>query len=251
MNLPRAFDIVGDIAVVNVESDLEAAMAQKVMEQNKRVKVVVNKIGKTEGVERIQRVKVVAGEGRTETLHKENGCRFKLDLNRVFFTPRLSSERLRVAEQVGEKETVVDMFSGVGPFSILIAKLRPKGEVYSVDVNEDAVSYLKGNIRLNKVDNVIALWGDVSDVCEKLGKVADRVIMNLPEGSGEFLGVVGKIAKRGCVVHFYCFLSDEELFDAGVERIREVFPKAKILNKVLCGERAPGIHRVCIDFKVG
>jgi tRNA (guanine37-N1)-methyltransferase len=250
MTLPRAFDIVGDIAIVNVDPGSEKEMVKKVMKQNKRVKTVVNKVGKTSGKERIQKVRIIAGEKRTKTLHKENGCRFEVDVNKVFFTPRLSNERMRVAEQVGKKETVVDLFAGIGPFSIPIAKKSPECEVYAVDVNEDAVAYLKRNIKLNKVGNVIALWGDAAEICEKLGRVADRIIMNLPETSVDFLDSARLVAKKGCVVHLYCFLTDEELFDKGIKQIKDVFPKAKILNKVVCGVRAPGIHRVCIDFKV-
>jgi tRNA (guanine37-N1)-methyltransferase len=251
MTLPRAFDIIGDIAIVNVDPELEKKMADKVMQQNKSVKTVVNKVGKTSGKERIQKVRVIAGEKRTKTIHKENGCRFEVDVDKAFFTPRLSNERMRVAEQVKDGETVVDLFAGVGPFSIPIAKKNPKGEVYAIDINGDAITYLKRNIKLNKVSNVIALWGDAKKVCDKLNKVADRIVMNLPETSHEFLKSVKLITKKGCVVHFYCFLTDEELFDAGVKRIKKVFPKAKVLNKVVCGVRAPGIHRVCIDFKVG
>jgi len=251
MTLQRAYDIIGDIAVVNVEPELEKGMAERVMAQNKNVKVVVNKVGKTSGIERVQQVRVIAGEKRTETLHRENGCRFMLDINKVFFTQRLSNERLRVVGQVKDGEAVVDMFAGVGPFSILAAKRNPGCEVYAIDINDNAAGYLKENIKLNKVGNVVALWGDAKEVCGKLGRVADRVIMNLPESSAEFLECAKVVAKPRAVVHFYCFLTDEELFDAGVKKIKKVFPKARIKDKVICGEKAPGIHRVCIDFRVG
>ena len=103
--LPRSFDVIGDIVQVGLPEELKPKwnlIAEVIMKQHKNVKTIVNKMSATEGVERIRRVQVIAGDKKTETLHKENGCRFMLDLNRVFFTGRLSEERMRIAKLVKE-----------------------------------------------------------------------------------------------------------------------------------------------------
>jgi tRNA (guanine37-N1)-methyltransferase len=253
-----SFDVVGDIAVLEIPDELkkkEKVIAKSIMELHRNVKVVAKKVGPTAGVERIRPIRVILGEKRTNTIHVENGCRYKLDINKVYFSPRLGSEHLRVAEQVKKGEAVFDPFAGVGPFAIPIAKRC--ANVIAVDINKDAIKFLKENAKLNKVDvRIEAFAGDARKVLKKAkykGK-ADRVIMNLPMHAGEFLDVAFYIAKKGAVVHFYCFLKEEDLFEGGIEVIRSAAKKAKrkvrVLKTKLCGQLAPRVWRVVIDFKI-
>jgi tRNA (guanine37-N1)-methyltransferase len=249
--LPQAFDIIGDIAQISLPEDLEKKeklIADAIIKQHKNVKTVVKKVSATKGVKRIRQVEVIAGDKRTETMHKENGCRFLLDLNKVFFTGRLSDERMRVARQVKENEVVVDLFAGIGPYSVLISKMHQDCKVYAIDINRDAVDYLMRNIALNRVKNIRPIHGDSSIVAKKLGRIADRLIMNLPETAYEFLELVPLVAKKGGVVHFYCFLQEEELFDGAVDVIKKKLGDVKIVDKRICGDIAPRTYRVCIDF---
>lgn len=254
----KSFDVVGDVAVLEIPDKLkkrEKIIAEAVMTLYPCVKVAAKKMGPTSGVERIRKVKVILGEKRTETLYIENGCRYKLDINKVYFSPRLGSEHLRVAEQVKPKETVYDLFCGVGPYVVPCAKRCKK--VFAVDINKDAIKYLAENVKLNKVmDKVEFAAGDCRKVAmkkEHKGK-ADRVIMNLPMHAGEFLDVAFFVAKKGAVVHLYCFLKDDELYDGGIKVIQAAAKKAKrkvkILNTKTCGQLAPRIWRCAIDFKV-
>jgi tRNA (guanine37-N1)-methyltransferase len=132
-----------------------------------------------------------------------------VDLARAYFSPRLSFEHHRVASQVREGETVLDMFAGVGPFAVQIAKTHKNVRVYSVDVNPYAIEYLKKNIRLNRVNGkVIPILGNSEEVIERklLGK-ADRVIMNLPEQAAQFICAACHALKpKGGIIHFYGFL---------------------------------------------
>ena len=253
-----SFDVVGDIAVLEIPEELkkkEKVIAKSIMELHRNVKVVAKKVGPTAGIERIRPIKVILGEKRTNTMHVENGCRYKLDINKVYFSPRLGSEHLRVAEQVKRDELVFDPFAGVGPFAIPIAKRC--ANVIAVDINKDAIKFLKENAKLNKVDTRIeAFAGDARKVLKKAkykGK-ANRVIMNLPMHAGEFLDVTFYIAKKGAVVHFYCFLDEKDLYAKGIKLLKGAAVKAKrkikIVNKKLCGQLAPRVWRVAIDFKI-
>jgi tRNA (guanine37-N1)-methyltransferase len=258
-NLKASYDLIGDIAVMNSMpaglKSKEKLVAKTIMSLNNHIKTVVKKIGPTSGVERIRKVKVVLGEKRTDTTYIENGCRFRLDINKVFFSPRLGYERLRVIEQAKPNEIVYDLFAGIGPFAIPIAKRVKK--VIAIDINKNACKFLEENARINRVSDKIDIYcGDSRKTIakQKWKNVADRVIMNLPMHAGQFLDLAFKIAKKGAIVHFYFFLPQEDLFEGATELIENAAKKAKrkikIINERKCGQLAPWIWRVAIDFKV-
>lgn len=257
--LKLSFDMVGDIATINPLPKgmikKEKAFANAVMAQNKHIKVVAKKMGATSGEERIRKVKVVAGEKRTKTVYTENGCKYKLDINKVYFSPRLGTEHLRVASQVKAGEKVFDLFAGVGPFVIPTAKRL--ADVIAIDLNKNATKYLKENVELNRVGARVEVYtGDARKVVAKQGwkSVADRVIMNLPMHAGDFLDLAFKLAKKGTVVHFYSFLHENELFKVAEDKIKAAAKKSgkkvKFLVKKTCGQLSPRVWRTVIDFKV-
>jgi tRNA (guanine37-N1)-methyltransferase len=215
-SLPHSADIVGDIAIIELTQGLEQYMeviGKAVMKANKNVRTVLAKASAVTGTYRLRDYTVIAGETKTETVHKEYGCRYYVDVAKAYYSPRLSNEHNRIADLVKEGETVTDLFAGVGPFAVKIAKSHNSVKVYAIDINPDAVEYLKRNIRLNRVDEKVhALLGDARQIIdEKLGRVADRVIMNLPEKAIEFVDVAcAAIKPQGGTVHFYGFVSDSE-----------------------------------------
>ncbi|MCD6576182.1 MAG: class I SAM-dependent methyltransferase family protein [Nanoarchaeota archaeon] len=254
----RGFDIVGDIAQIEIPPNIEKKekiIADAIMKLHKNVKVVVKKIGPTSGEERVRPVKVIAGEKRTETIHVENGVRLKLDINKVYFSPRLGTEHLRVVNQIKKDEVVFDLFSGVGPYAIPAAKRAKK--VVVIDINPHAIKYLKENAKLNKVeDKIEAYVGDCRKVVKKhrWKHRADRIIMNLPMHAWEFLDVAFYVAKPNAIVHCYFFLPEEELFKGAIKKIKDAEKKlrrkTRILRKRKCGQLAPRIWRVVVDFKI-
>jgi tRNA (guanine37-N1)-methyltransferase len=196
-------------------------------------------ISAVEGVYRTRRLAVLAGENRTETTHTENECRFKLDLERVYFNPRLAGERNRVASQTAQSEKteeIIDMFAGVGPFAIQIAKRAPKSHFTAIDINPDAIRYLKENVGLNHVQNVDAVVGDVKEIYGTFRNTADRIIMNLPKSAYLFLGeALSMLKPSGGIIHFYDLESaypeeGEEKHDA-LERALEQ-AKERLLGKI-------------------
>jgi tRNA (guanine37-N1)-methyltransferase len=212
-SLPRSIDLVGDIAIIEIPPELDAykhTIGEAILKTQKNVRTILAKAGVVSGTYRLREFSVIAGEPKTETIHKEHGCQYYLDVAKAYFSPRLSYEHNRVASLVKQGETVIDLFAGVGPFAIQIAKTHENVKVYAIDVNPDAVEFLKRNIRLNRVEGKVhPILGDAKQVVEeRLAGVADRVIMNLPEKAMEFVEAACKALKpHGGIVHFYSFVS--------------------------------------------
>lgn len=227
-SLPHSADIVGDTAIIEVPPELEVhvnVIGEAFLKANKNVQTVLAKAGAVSGTYRLRQFKTIAGEDKTETIHKEHGCQYYVDVSKAYFSPRLSYEHNRVASLVKEGETVVDLFAGVGPFVVLIAKKHENIKVYAVDVNPDAVELLKKNIRLNRVDNkVYPILGDARQVVkEKLSGIADRVIMNLPEKAIEFVDAACEALKPvGGIIHFYGFINAS----GSIENVQRCFAEA-------------------------
>ncbi len=205
--LRASFDIVGSLAIINdmdLPLDRAEAIARDILRRHPRVKTVLQKTGEVAGEERVATYSVLLGEKVTETIHRESGCLFKVDVGKAFFNPRFSGERLRVASCVKEGEKVLDMFAGVGPFSIIIARKHPAATVYAVEKNPAAYRYLCENIVLNKVvDCVKPFLGDAAQIVPILDTYFDRVIMNLPHNSIKYLDVAMEKATPNTTIHIY------------------------------------------------
>ena len=199
------YEEIGDICLLKLPkelSDFYPKIGEAVLENYPHSRVVAIRTGRIINEERVGEVRVIAGENRTETVHKEYGCRYKLDLAKVFFTPRFSYEHNRVAKLVRSGEVVLNMFSGIGAFSILIAKRVENCKVFSIDINPSAAEYLKENIRLNNVeDRVIAILGDAAQI--ELPIQADRIIMPLPLKACDYLEIAAKKIAPGGTIHYY------------------------------------------------
>ena len=200
------------------------------MEEMKSVKCVYGQEGGIEGDFRLRKLRHIGGEERTTTLHKENGIRLKLDVQTCYFSPRLSTERLRIAEQVGGGERVLNMFAGVGPYSVLIAK---RTRVWSCELNEAAFRFHLENNRLNKVEGRIEMIeGDAMELPKKLegeGRF-DRILMPHPSQSNLFLPAAVSLLARGGVVHYYRHVSGEDVAEAGGTLRKEVSSAAPELS---------------------
>jgi len=214
--LPRSYDIVGDIAILELNIDLvphEREIAQAILDTHSNTRAVYAKAGQVEGDERIRPLRHLAGESRTTTVHREFGCSFMVDISKVFFSPRLSTEHQRVAGLVREGERVVDLFAGVGPFSVLIAKRTIDVRVDAIDSNPEAARLIDENARVNKVSSRIrAHLGDARRVVrEELLHQATRTIMNHPSASKNFVGAAcDSLESSGGILHYYTFSSGQD-----------------------------------------
>jgi tRNA (guanine37-N1)-methyltransferase len=260
-SLPHAIDFIGDIAIIEIPPELEShknLLGEAILEANKRVTTVLAKSSAVEGVFRVRKFEVIAGQSKTETIHKEHGCVYHVDVAKTYFSPRLSHEHNRVASQVNKGETVVDMFAGVGSFSILIAKKLENVRAYAIDMNPEAIKYLEKNIVANRVQGkVTPILGDVRKVVKKqLVGVADRVIMNLPEKAIEYVDVACKALKpEGGIMHYYEFAKAPNPLETAKVRLTEAVEKAnRNLSKVLFAKTvratAPFEWQIVVDAKI-
>ena len=212
----KSFDIIGDIAIIELSpaaEPYERTIAESLTQVHTSVRTVFSKAGPIVDSLRLRPLHLVLGEDRSETIHKEHGCRFKVDVSKAFFSPRLSSEHKRVADQVAPGEAVVDMFAGVGPFSVLIAKRLDNVIVHAIDANPDAAKLIQENAKLNRVQDKITVWsGDARKVASKnLSRMADRVIMNHPSEAKNFLEDAAQAFKpSGGTLHYYTFADGED-----------------------------------------
>ncbi len=220
--LPSSYEIIGDIAVLKIPDELQTykkQVGQAIIEAHKNVNTVLEDKGVT-GEYRIREVELLAGEDKRKTIHREYGAEFEIDISKAYFSPRLATERWRVVQEVQPRETVFDMFAGVGPYSILIAKNVDVKQIHSVDINPTAYELLEKNIKRNKLERKITPY--LGDAREFAGKVkADRIIMNLPHSAGEFIEHALKAIKDG-IIHYYEILPYDEIEDRKRELIDEI-----------------------------
>ena len=255
--LVKSFDIIGDIAVMEIPKGLERKerkIASALMDVHRNVKVVLKKMGPMEGEFRVRRLKVIGGERRTMTEHREHGCRFLIDIAKAYFSPRLVYERKRIAELVRPGENVLVMFAGVGPFAIVTAKKQPRAKIAAIELNPDAYRHLVENVRLNRVgETVQPVFGDVRKIVpERFAGWADRVLMPLPKGAHEFLNEAFIAARKGATIHFYTFCRIGRHEDA-IKTIRAAARKAE-RKVIVLGVRtvrpySPDTEQVVVDFR--
>ena len=244
-----SYEIVGDIAIV--DDDDADRVAAALMSTCKSIRTVIAPLSDVEGEFRTRRFRHVAGEARTITTHSEHGLRYRVDLEGAYFTPRLGTERLRVASQVRPGQVVLDMFAGVGPFSLLMAKRGAK--VVAMDKNPVAVQYLRENAGRNKVANLEIREGDAAELALEYESHADHVIMNLPHSASSFLVPALRAARPGGVVHYYCIAPEEGLYqDRSLieEAAAPLGATVEVIYQGVVRSYAPRRHNVVIDFRV-
>jgi tRNA (guanine37-N1)-methyltransferase len=260
--VPKSFDVIGQIAIIELPGQLvpfEELVGAGVLEICPNARTVMAKAGAFSSDYRTRELRLIAGEDNSVTCYKEHGCTYELDVRTVFFSTRLSHERLRIACQVKPGETVVDMFAGVGPYSILVARKQPLSTVYAVDANPAAFKFLVSNVLGNRVlRNVRPMMGDIREVVKShLLGLADRLIMNLPGEALSFVDVAcSSLSERGGVIHFYSFESDKNPHEAASGKLkRQIEASGRELKSILAvrtvKEVAPCRFQVAVDVRVG
>jgi tRNA (guanine37-N1)-methyltransferase len=213
------YERLGDLALLDEAGERAERAAEAVVASDVPVERVLNRASEVRGRERVRDWEQLAGEG-SETVHREYGHEFLLDPREVFFSPRLATERDRVADQADAGEHAVDMFAGVGPYTVPMAARG--ADVVAVDVNPDAVAYLRENLRRNDAaDRVTVRQGDVREVADEFAGWADRLVMNLPHSADAFLDAAVTMAGDDAAVHYYDIQPDDEPFAAGERALRE------------------------------
>lgn len=253
-SVPKSYDLIGDIAVLDLPEEVwekRGLVGESMLQAFPNIKVVAAKTAPVGTEYRTRGIEVIAGEKRTETVHKEFGCRYRLDVAEAYFSPRLGTERMRVARQVEDGERVLVLFAGVGPYAVLIARMATPKEVVACELNPHAVAYMKENIRRNHVeDTVKAVEGDARFVTPDLG-IFDRIVMPLPKDAGSFLEVALPAVNEGGVIHYYDFAKHTgESREKVTELCGQLGYEIDIQDAVECGSYSPVLSRICVDFSV-
>ncbi len=218
-DLPTSYDMIGDIILIKLPENLlkyKEEIGKSLLKTNKNIKTVCLAQPVT-GELRTRDIKVIAGEKRTKTTHKEYGLTFDVDVEKTYFSPRLATERKRVVSLIKPDEVVVDMFAGVAPFSIMIAKYASSKMIYAIDKNEEAVKLARQNIiRNNVLDKIEIINIDAKEIYKILNQKnikADRIIMNLPFSAYLFFTHALKITNKKSVIHLYDILKENKIQD--------------------------------------
>ncbi|ELZ84200.1 hypothetical protein C455_00817 [Haloferax larsenii JCM 13917] len=247
-----SYERLGDVVILDEDDDKRAReIADAIVASDLRAETVVNRASKIKGELRVRDWDVLVGDS-TETVHREYGHEFHLDIASVYFSPRLATERHRVVEQIRPGEHVFDMFAGVGPFAIPAAATG--AEVVACDLNESAIEYLRENADRNDVsDRITAIQGDVREVAADYEGWAERLVMNLPHSANEFVETAVKLAADECVVHFYDIQHEDDPFGPGLDAIRDAAEPAfevEVLEEKVVRSYAPHEYNVCLDVRL-
>jgi tRNA (guanine37-N1)-methyltransferase len=249
--VPKSFDYVGDVAVISIPPELAAykeVIASRLLSMRGNTRAVLNKISKLGGEHRVAEFELLLGES-TETFHKENGYTYKLDVKKVFFNPRLYSERGRIATKISPGENVLIPFAGVGPFVLPAAGKGAK--VYAVEINPDACACLRENIRINRLERqVTVIQEDFENITtEKAFQLSengfDRAIVPTPYGLDHSLVGVSKFVRVGGHIHFFTFKAESQIPDL-IEEYGKMGLEVEFYKRR--GNVAPGISRWVFDF---
>jgi len=251
-----AHDIMGSVAIIEVPDSLaakEQLIANTLLDANHLIKTVLKKGSGHEGIYRTQHMVYLAGVETKEATYKENNCTFIVDVQDVYFSSRLATERKRIAKQVKKDEEILVMFSGAAPYPCVLAKNTPAQHIVGVEINPKGHEYGLANIARNKVTNVTLHCGDVRTVVPTLHQTFDRIIMPLPRTAEEFLDVALLVAKKHAMIHLYGFYHVDE-FDKAKQEIKTYCERAHrtytIKDIVKSGQQSPRTYRICVDIQL-
>ena len=216
-SLSSSFDVIGDIAIIKIPENLqpkERLIGEEILRKMKNVKTVLKQDSDVKGEYRTRDVSLIAGEEKYETLYRESGLQLRVNVKSAYFSPRLSTERLRIRALVSEGERIFNMFAGLGTFSFVIAR-TVKCEVDSVDVNPEAIRLANESLKLNKKikGTVNPVLADARDFAKSHSGMYDRILMPLPERAPEFLPSAIDSASRDAIIHYYVHVSEENYYN--------------------------------------
>ena len=239
---------IGNILILDNKFTVQSDKQLKELSDKHKVKTV-RKVDHIHGTKREPVIKLLYGED-TETINKENGCLFKLDLKKVMWSKGNNNERIRIAKLVEDNETIIDMFAGIGYFSIPIGVHSNAKQVYSIEINPNSFHYLKENIKLNKINNIIPLLGDCMDITPEYS--ADRIIMGYVKTTHHYLKTAIDSLNKGGVIHYHETVPEKLMDTRPINRIKEVAGDRSVeflkLNKVK--KYSPGVFHVVCDARI-
>ena len=257
--LPRAYDLIGDIAVLEIPEEIEAHsihIGNAFRSVHGNFSTVLAKRGAITGATRVREYRLLAGADKTRTVHTEYGCKIAVDLANAYFSPRLLEEHNRVSDQVAVGEVVIDMFTGVGPFALHIAR-KQNARVVAIDINPLAIELLHESMAMNKlVGTIEPVVADAHEyVPTNFVHDVDRVIMNHPSGAFEFIADACQSLREGGIMHYYDFGAGENPEDEVVSKVSRLVKAAgkstpEVLHVRRVRDSAPYEYQMVVDLVI-
>lgn len=258
--IPKGFQKTGDIIILNLPEELEdrfSLIGQGVLDIFPNVRTVCAKVGEIFGELRRPQIKVIAGDNNLEVENYENGVWFCYDVGKIMFAKGNVSERGRLPKLVLENEVIVDMFIGIGYFSLPIAKKVKGVKIYGIDKNSDSIYWLKKAIKKNKVEDKFEVFcEDSKKETERLiekGVFADRVLMGYLPPPESFVPYALKILKEGGMVHYDALIRTDYV-DEDLEDVKRLFEQTgrevKIVNPQRVKSYRPKVDHYVVDLQI-
>jgi tRNA wybutosine-synthesizing protein 2 len=262
-SLPSGFQKIGEIIILNLKSEVlcyKKEIGEAITELFPKTKTICNKTGEIKGEFREPQIEIIAGDKNTEVEHFENSVYFCFDVRKIMFAKGNLLERGRIPKQVKTNEIIVDMFSGIGYFSVPIAKIANPKKIYAIELNPTAVYYLKKTIEKNKLKNIEVIEGDSRIETDKLAKngiKADRIIMGYLPPPKDFLANAIRLSKKGTNIHYDDLIRTEHvkedldktlvLFNIEAEKVGM---HAKLVNPQRVKSYGPKIDHYVLDILI-
>ena len=267
------YDQIGKIAILNVKGEIKKKdlekfreIGKKILKENKHLETVLLKKEKIKGRLRKAKYEFLCGKKNFETLHKENNCLFKLNLEKVYFNPRLATNRLFVAQDILtlikskkiKNPKILVAFCGVGVYGIVTGKILKKEglnykKITMIELNREAIKYAKENILLNKLENFEIIQGDVKKILPQLKEKFEIILAPRPKLKNDFLKEIFLVSKKGTFIYYFDFIRKEEfknLKEIFKEKLKNFKKRIRILKIKKAGEISPTKLRVLIVFKL-
>lgn len=239
---------IGNILVLDKKIDNLSLEQLKNLANKHNVETII-KINNIYGTKREPNISILYGEN-TETIHKENGCLFKLDLSKVMWSKGNNNERLRISKLVKDNETVMDMFAGIGYFSIPIGVHSNMKKLYAIEINPNSYYFLKENIKLNKINNIEAILGDSREIAPNYS--VDRIIMGYVKTTHHYLKVAIDSLNKGGILHYHETVPLKLIKTRPINRIKEIATNrdVELLKITKIKQYSPGVGHIVVDVKI-
>lgn len=254
--LPSSYQIIGNIILIKLPNvkkrEQKKRIAESLMTIFPYVKTVCE-ITAIKGELREPKVRILAGNG-TDTIHREGSILYRLDVSKIMFSKGNLFERQRLIKKIKERETIIDMFAGIGYFSLGLAKFSKARRIISIEKNRIAFNYLKENIKLNNIKKIKPMRGDCRRLAKDLKGKADRVIMGYLINTEKYLPFALTMLKKKGIIHFHNIYKEEHLWEKPVQEISNLVEcfgyRYRIIEKRKVKSYAPRVWHVVIDVEI-
>lgn len=252
-----SYDLIGNIAIIKSDKKLKSEKIKSVKELLKKpsIKTVLEKISNVKGRLRKTKFRHLGGIKAFETIHNENNSKFKIDLKECYFSPRQSSDRKIIAEEIKKSDNVLVMFSGIASYPIVIYKTKKPEKITAIEISKTCNKYAQENLKLNKIskDKIKLIQGDVKKQIPKIKEKFDVILMTRPNLKNTFLEQALKVSKKGTKIFYHGFCHQDKLKKLKenlIEEAEKLKRKIKITKIAKAGDIAPYKFRYRIEIKV-